>query len=103
MTAIARQNYEEAARYYQRAIELRPRSHVAHYNLARALLLLGRNSQAEAEAKIAEANGKIAVLEAAGAAERGRKTLPAGVARMLGKEGVVVDGLQAESIDAALL
>jgi len=52
-TAIARQNYDEAARYYQRAIELRPRSHVAHYNLARALLLLGRNSQAEVEAKIA--------------------------------------------------
>jgi tetratricopeptide (TPR) repeat protein len=52
-TAIARQNYDEAASYYQRAIELRPRSHVAHYNLARALLLLGRKSQAEAEAKIA--------------------------------------------------
>jgi hypothetical protein len=52
-TAIARQNYDEAVRYYQRAIELRPRSHVAHYNLARALLLLGRKSQAEAEAKIA--------------------------------------------------
>jgi predicted Zn-dependent protease len=52
-TAIARQNYDEAASYYQRAIALRPRSHVAHYNLARALLLLGRASQAEVEAKIA--------------------------------------------------
>jgi tetratricopeptide (TPR) repeat protein len=52
-TAIARENYDEAASYYQRAIALRPRSHVAHYNLARALLLLGRTSQAEAEAKIA--------------------------------------------------
>jgi tetratricopeptide (TPR) repeat protein len=52
-SAIARQSYDEAVGYYQRAIALRPRSHVAHYNLARALLLLGRNSQAEAEAKIA--------------------------------------------------
>jgi 4-amino-4-deoxy-L-arabinose transferase-like glycosyltransferase len=52
-TAIARQQYDEAARDYQRALELRPRSHVAHYNLARALELLGRKREAEAEAKIA--------------------------------------------------
>jgi len=55
---------------------------------------------AEAEAKIVEANVKIVALE--GAVEHGRKTLPAGVARMLGKDGLAVESLQAESIDGAL-
>ena len=54
---------------------------------------------AEAEAKIVEANVKIVALE--GAVEHGRKTLPAGVARMLGKDGLAVESLQAESIDGA--
>jgi rhomboid protease GluP len=52
-TAIARQEYSEAAHDYQRAIELRPRSHLAHYNLARLYLLLGDRRKAEEEAKIA--------------------------------------------------
>jgi uncharacterized coiled-coil protein SlyX len=57
---------------------------------------------AEAEARIAEANGKIAAMEAAASGERGRRTVPAGVARMLGKDGLAVESLQAESIDGAL-
>jgi len=52
-TAIELHQYSEAAHDYQRALELRPRSHIAHYNLARVLLLLGDRSQAEAEARIA--------------------------------------------------
>ncbi len=32
-TAVARQQYDEAAQALQHAIELRPRSHIAHYNL----------------------------------------------------------------------
>jgi tetratricopeptide (TPR) repeat protein len=52
-TAIARQQYSEAVEDYGRAIKLRPRSHVAHYNLARALLVLGERKQAADEARIA--------------------------------------------------
>lgn len=52
-TAIARQQYSEAAQDYQRAIEIRPQSHVAHYNLAKVLLQLGDREHAAAEAKIA--------------------------------------------------
>jgi len=52
-TAIVRQQYNEAVDDYQRAIKLRPRSHVAHYNLARVFLLLGDRARAADEAKIA--------------------------------------------------
>ena len=52
-TAIARQQYGEAAQDYQRAIEIRPQSHVAHYNLAKVFLKLGDREHAAAEAKIA--------------------------------------------------
>jgi hypothetical protein len=52
-TAIARGQYSEAAQDYQRAIEIRPQSHVAHYNLARVFLELGDRERAAAEAKIA--------------------------------------------------
>jgi tetratricopeptide (TPR) repeat protein len=52
-TAIARQQYSEAAQDYQRAIEIRPQSHVAHYNLAKVLLQLGDRERAAAEANIA--------------------------------------------------
>jgi tetratricopeptide (TPR) repeat protein len=52
-TAIARQQYREAARDYQRAIEIRPQSHVAHYNLAKVFLELGDRERASAEARIA--------------------------------------------------
>jgi 4-amino-4-deoxy-L-arabinose transferase-like glycosyltransferase len=52
-TAIARRQYGEAADDYQRAIRLRPRSHVAHYNLARVFLELEDRKRAAEEAKIA--------------------------------------------------
>jgi len=52
LAATGRQ-YEEAVRDYQRAVELRPRSYLAHYNLAKALLALGRRAQAADEAKAA--------------------------------------------------
>jgi tetratricopeptide (TPR) repeat protein len=52
--AAARQQYADAVRHYQRAVALRPRSYVAHYNLAKALLALERRSEAAAEARIAE-------------------------------------------------
>jgi tetratricopeptide (TPR) repeat protein len=52
-TAIEGGRYSEAAHDYQRAIELRPNSHLAHYNLARLYLKLGDLKQAEKEATIA--------------------------------------------------
>jgi 4-amino-4-deoxy-L-arabinose transferase-like glycosyltransferase len=52
-TEIAREHYSEAADDYQRAIKIRPRSHVAHYNLARAYLMLGDRKRAAEEAEIA--------------------------------------------------
>jgi uncharacterized protein HemY len=51
--AAAGRQYSEAAHYYQRAIVLRPRSYLAHYNLAKAFLALGRRPEAADEAKIA--------------------------------------------------
>lgn len=52
-TAVARQQYDAAALALQRAVELRPRSHVAHYNLARVYLALGDRERAAREAGIA--------------------------------------------------
>jgi tetratricopeptide (TPR) repeat protein len=52
-TAIAQEHYRDAADDYERAIKLRPRSHVAHYNLARVYLKLGERQRASEEAKIA--------------------------------------------------
>ena len=52
--AAARQQYPDAVLDYQRAVALRPRSYLARYNLAKALLALGRRPEAEVEAGIAE-------------------------------------------------
>jgi 4-amino-4-deoxy-L-arabinose transferase-like glycosyltransferase len=52
-TYVARQQYDGAARALQRAIELRPGLHVAHYNLARVYLALGDRKRAAEEAGIA--------------------------------------------------
>jgi tetratricopeptide (TPR) repeat protein len=49
-TAVARQQYDAAAQALQHAIELRPGSHIAHYNLARVYLALGDRKRAEEEA-----------------------------------------------------
>ena len=52
-TAVARQQYDAAAQALQHAIELRPGSHIAHYNLARVYLALGDRKRAAEEAGIA--------------------------------------------------
>jgi tetratricopeptide (TPR) repeat protein len=51
--AVLRQDYAEAARCYGRAVELRPRSDQAHFNLARSYLALDRRDAALQEAQIA--------------------------------------------------
>ena len=43
--------YDEAVSRYRRAVELRPNSYLAHYNLAKALLALGQRDGAAAEAR----------------------------------------------------
>jgi hypothetical protein len=52
-TDIVRGQYSEAVQDYQRAVEVRPNSHVAHYNLAKLFLKLGDRERAAAEASIA--------------------------------------------------
>ena len=53
-TEAVQKQYTEAAQVLQRAVELRPRSHVAHFNLARVYLLLGDRQRAQVEASTAE-------------------------------------------------
>ena len=52
-TDAVQKQYTDAAQVLQRAVELRPRSHVAHFNLARVYLALGDRQRAAAEATVA--------------------------------------------------
>lgn len=74
-------------------------------------MTIGRISatvEAAMEERIAAAEAKIAQLEAEASANatvtatNGRKTLPAGMANMLAKQGVAIDSLEAGALDAAL-
>jgi TRAP-type C4-dicarboxylate transport system substrate-binding protein len=60
--------------------------------------------EAELERKLAQAEAKIAQLEASAVSEKstGRKTLPNAMSSLLAKQGVAVDGLEAGALDAAL-
>jgi predicted nucleic acid-binding Zn-ribbon protein len=59
--------------------------------------------EAELERKLAAAEAKIAELMASASTQPvGRKTLPTTMATMLAKQGVVVDSVEAGSIDGAL-
>lgn len=51
--AATSQRFDDAAQAYQKAIALRPRSYLGHYNLAKAYLALGRNADALNEARVA--------------------------------------------------
>jgi tetratricopeptide (TPR) repeat protein len=52
-TAAVQKQYDAAALALQRAVAIRPRSHVAHYNLARVYLAMGDRKRAAEEAAIA--------------------------------------------------
>jgi hypothetical protein len=74
-------------------------------------ITIGRISatvEAALEERLKAAEEKIAQLEAEAAAHVSgesaghRKTLPAGMATMLAKQGIAVDSLEAGSLDAAL-
>ena len=58
--------------------------------------------EAELERKLAEAEANVAALQAGASSSAGRKTLPAGLARMFAKEGAGGEGFEAGAIDAAL-
>jgi hypothetical protein len=64
--------------------------------------------EAAMEERLAAAEAKIAQLEAEASTnmtkevKNSRKTLPAGMAHMLAKQGVTVDSLEAGALDAAL-
>jgi 4-amino-4-deoxy-L-arabinose transferase-like glycosyltransferase len=51
--AAAGQKYDEAVQDFQRAVALRPRSYVAHFNLAKAFLAVGDRAKAAEEATLA--------------------------------------------------
>ena len=60
--------------------------------------------EAELERKLAAAETRIAELTASAGVSGagGRKTLSVGMTAMLSKQGVIVDGLEAGAVDAAL-
>lgn len=58
--------------------------------------------EAELERKLTAVQTKLAELEANHDSASGRKTLPTGKVRMLAKESVPGEGLEAATIDAAL-
>ena len=65
--AAAQGRYQDAVREYRRAVDLRPRSYLARYNLAKAYLALGLRAQAAEEAKAAaslDSSDEIRSLEA---------------------------------------
>jgi tetratricopeptide (TPR) repeat protein len=51
--AATGRDYASAVRFYERAVALRPRSSVAHFNLAKAWLAAGDRPKAAAEATVA--------------------------------------------------
>jgi tetratricopeptide (TPR) repeat protein len=70
--AVAAKDYGAAVASYSRAVELRPRAYLAHYNLAKALLMTGDKSNAVREARVAlslspsaETKALLAQIEAA--------------------------------------
>ena len=52
-TDAVQKQYTDAAQVLQRAVELRPRSHTAHFNLAKVYLALGDRERAATEANVA--------------------------------------------------
>ncbi len=82
----------------------------AEASIERIVATVESRRELELEQKLATAEAKIAELQARAALGsssvpdegRGRKTLPAGMATLLAKQGVTVDSLEAGALDAAL-
>ncbi len=77
----------------------------AEAKINRIVATVEAHREAELEEKLAEAELKIAELQARGATDApasGRKTLPTTMSNLLSKQGVTLDSLEAGSLDAAL-
>ncbi len=75
----------------------------AESQVSRIVATVESQREVELERKLAEAEAKIAELVASAAIQpAGRKTLPTTMATMLAKQGVVMDSVEAGSIDGAL-
>ena len=80
----------------------------AEVSIGRIVATVEGRREAELEEKLAAAEAQIAELKAAAgsvpaAVTNGRKTMPAGMASMLAKQGVTVDSMEAGAVDAALV
>jgi hypothetical protein len=78
----------------------------ADASIGRIVATVEARRETELEEKLADAEMKIAALQArvaAGASTPGRKTLPAAMTSLLAKQGVTLDSLEAGALDAALV
>jgi hypothetical protein len=99
-----------AAGLLEQAVErLAQRQSDSEESIGRIVATVEARREAELEAKLAAAEAEIAELRAAAAASvsetvtHGRKTLPAGMATLLAKQGVTVESMEAGALDAALV
>jgi hypothetical protein len=75
----------------------------AESQVTRIVATVESQREADLERKLAAAEAKIAELMASASPQpAGRKTLPTTMATMLAKQGVVMDSIEAGSIDGAL-
>jgi len=75
----------------------------AESQVTRIVATVESQREAELERKLAAAEAKITELMASATSQpAGRKTLPTTMATMLAKQGVVMDSIEAGSIDGAL-
>ena len=91
---------QAAERFAQRQSEF---AGDAEASIGRIVATVEARRETELEEKLAAAEAKIAELEAkATAPVAGRKTLPSAMSRLLAKQGVTIDSLEAGALDAAL-
>ena len=96
LTAAAEALEQAAGRLAEQQITLAAE---AQGNVERIVATVESAREAELARRLEEAEAKIAHLSAAGTA---RKTLPAGMASMLAKQGVTLESIDASAIDGAL-
>jgi hypothetical protein len=102
LEVIAEALEQAASRLAERQVALAAE---AEEHVGRIVATVESAREAELERRLAEAEARIAELAASAAPQSsGRKTLPAGMATMLAKQGVSLDlGASGASIDAAAL
>lgn len=99
LEAVAAALEEAAATLAERQVALAAE---AQEHVGRIVATVESQRELELERRLTEAEAKIAELTASAAPGGGRKTLPAGMATMLAKQGVVVESMEAGALDGAL-